>query len=209
MTKRKGWFLPETPDVLGMLRRQADVTIAGIEALVAWAGGDPAGGEDVRRFEHEADDRKRELRRALTDAFTTPIDAEDLYTMSERLDAVMNGAKDTVRESEVMELAPDEHVLAMAQQLAEGVRSLAVAFERLGAGGGNGDGEMATDAADAAVKSQRHLERIYRGAMSALLEVEDLREVMGRREIYRRFSRISEQLVEVAERVWYAVVKEG
>jgi uncharacterized protein Yka (UPF0111/DUF47 family) len=207
MTKRKGWFLPETPDVLGMLRRQAAVTIEGIEALVAWAGGAPDGAEDVRRCEHEADDRKRELRAALTEAFTTPLDAEDLYTMSERLDTVMNGAKDAVRESEVMEMPPDEHVLAMTQHLAEGVRDLAVAFDRLGKG--NGDGGAATDAADAAVKSQRQLERVYRGAMSALLQVEDLREVMARRELYRRFSRISSDLVEVAERVWYATVKEG
>jgi hypothetical protein len=50
---------------------------------------------------------------------------------------------------------------------------------------------------------------VYRGAMSALLQVEDLREVMARRELYRRFSRISSDLVEVAERVWYATVKEG
>ena len=45
--------------------------------------------------------------------------------------------------------------------------------------------------------------------MPALLEVEDLREVMGRRELYRRVSRISEILIQVADRVWYATVKEG
>jgi hypothetical protein len=39
--------------------------------------------------------------------------------------------------------------------------------------------------------------------------VEDLREVIGRRELYRRFSRVSEALTEAADRVWYATVKEG
>ena len=89
------WFLPETPDVLGMLRAQADATVEGLQALVAWAasGGDDAAADDVREAEHTADDRKRELRKALTEAFTTPLDAEDLYTMSERLDAVMNGPR--------------------------------------------------------------------------------------------------------------------
>jgi uncharacterized protein Yka (UPF0111/DUF47 family) len=193
-----------------MLREQARVTIEGVEALVAWAAGEPDGAERVRAIEHEADDRKRELRMALTEAYTTPIDAEDIYTMSVRLDAVMNGAKDAVRESEVMEIAPDEHVLAMCSLLAEGVRHLADAFAHLdGDDHPTGGGKAATDAADAAVKSQRQLERAYRGAMSALLEVEDLRAVMGSRELYRRFSRISEDLVEVAERVWYATFKEG
>jgi hypothetical protein len=207
---RRSWFLPETPDVLGMLRGQAEVTIDGVEALVSWGEGEPDAGDLVRDCEHRADDRKRELRRALTEAYTTPMDAEDVYTMSVRLDAVMNGAKDAVREAEIMRMAPDEHVRDMCQLLAEGVRHLADAFERLGPGRPQAEDERtATDAADDAVKSQRNLERVYRGAMSALLEVDDLREVMGRRELYRRFSRISEDLVEVAERVWYATFKEG
>jgi hypothetical protein len=45
--------------------------------------------------------------------------------------------------------------------------------------------------------------------MAALLEVDDLRDVTARRELYRRCSRIGEGAVEVAERVVYAVVKES
>ena len=203
------WFLPEDHDVLGMLRAQAAVTIEGLEALVAWATtGDDAEAERVRLLEHEADDRKREVRAALTESFTTPLDAEDLYTMSERLDGVMNGAKDAVREAEVMGIAPDTHVREMAQLLLEGVQKLDDAFGRLTKQGAKADGP-ATEAADAAIKTQRRLERVYRDAASALIEVDDLREVMGRRELYRRLSRISDEVVEVAERVWYATVKEG
>lgn len=202
------WFLPETPDVIGMLRRQAATSVDGLDALVRWAGGDASAAEEVRAKEHEADEHKRALRETLTVAFTTPLDAEDLYVMSDRLDRVLNGAKDAVRECEVMALGPDEHVRAMAACLLDGVRLLDEAFGRLrpeGRGGGPG----ATQAADAAVKTQRQLERIYRSAMSALLDVEDLREVMGRRELYRRFSRIGEDVEAVADRVWYAQVKEG
>ena len=108
------WFLPETLDVIGLLREQAAVTIGGLEALTEWAAGESAAAERVREFEHAADERKLELLKALTASFTTPIDAEDVFTMSERLDAVMNGAKDAVREAEVMDLPPDEHVLGMA-----------------------------------------------------------------------------------------------
>lgn len=206
---RRTWFLPETPDVLGMLEEQARVTVEGFEALVDWAAGDPTGLERVRQAEHRADERKRALRRALTEAYTTPLDAEDIYTLSERLDAVMNGAKDTVREAEVMAMAPDEHVLAMCSLLAEGVRHLAEAFARLRDRRPRSEGERATDAADAAIRSQRNLERVYRTAMSALLSVDDLREVVGRRELYRRLSRMSRDIMQVAERVWYATFKEG
>jgi hypothetical protein len=53
------------------------------------------------------------------------------------------------------------------------------------------------------------VEHAYRVAMSALLEVADLREVMGRREAYRRLSRLADHIHTVAERIWYTVVKEA
>jgi len=193
--------------VLGMLCEQAEVTSEGLRALADWGRGEERGAEVVRAYEHHADHHKRRLRKALTTAFTTPLDAEDLYVMSERLDAVMNGAKDAVREAEVMALEPDEAVAAMAALLAEGVDHLREAFQRLRAGK-HDDRSSATDAADAAVSSQRKVEKVYRKAMSSLLDVADLREVIARRELYRRFSRISEDLVEAADRVWYATVKE-
>ena len=59
------------------------------------------------------------------------------------------------------------------------------------------------------IKVERHIERAYRKAMAELLELDDLRDVTARRELYRRFSRIAELLTEVAERVWYAVIKES
>src|SRR4029450_7697719 len=148
--------------------------------------------------------------------FITPIDAEDLYVMSERLDGVLNGAKGTGQEAGVMGIGPDEAVAAMAALLADGARHLAMAFERLdprrrskGGVGGTGGGAAAGAARRERRRRQRQRERGYLQAASALLEVEDLREVMGRRELYRRVSRISEILIQVADRVWYATVKEG
>jgi hypothetical protein len=45
--------------------------------------------------------------------------------------------------------------------------------------------------------------------MSALLEEADLYEVAARRELYRRLARTSDGLTDVAERVWYSVLKES
>ena len=63
--------------------------------------------------------------------------------------------------------------------------------------------------ADAAIKSVRRVEHVYRSAMSALLRVDDPREVMAWREVYRRLSRIGDHIHGVAERVWYAMMKEA
>lgn len=206
-------FLPDTPDVLGMLVQQAEVTVEGMDALVRWSDGDPDVSDAVRDAEHRADEFKRLLRLALRTSFLTPLDAEDLYSLSERLDAALNQAKDAVREAEVMGIEPNGPEHDMANHLAEGAGHLLDAFRSLaGAESGPRSASVpreATDCADAAVKSQRRVERVYRASMSALIDEEDLREVMGRRELYRRLARVGDTIVEVAERVWYAAVKEG
>jgi uncharacterized protein Yka (UPF0111/DUF47 family) len=202
VTSRR-WFLPENPNLLAMLCDQAAITVEAMHALVKWSIGDPAAERTVRDCEHRADDVKRELWRTLREAFSPPLDAEDLYTLSADLDQVLNAAKDLVREMEVMDMEPDAPTHEMVSFLADAVGHLAEAFRCLGSA------DDATQAADSAIKSQRRVEHTYRSAMSALLEVPDLREVVARREIYRRLSRIGDLVHSVAERVWYSVVKEA
>jgi uncharacterized protein len=202
--RRRRWFLPESPDVLGMLRHQLAVTVAGMDAFAVWAGGDTTAAAAVRDYEHRADEARRELHTTLKDAFVTPLEPEDLFALSRGLDRILNQAKDLVRESEVMDCAPDAALAEMAALLAAAVRSLDPAIVRL-----EPRSDDATDAADAVVKQARRLERVYRAAMAELLTVDDLREVMARRELYRRCSRMGESAVEVAERVLYAAVKES
>ena len=200
---RGRWFLPEAPDLIGILVRQAAVTREGVEALVAWAGGDESQAAAVRDAEHRADEVRRELQRTLTTAFTTPLEPEDLFSLSRGLDEVANAAKNAVREAEVMAMPGDAHLEAMSRTVLRGVGLLAEAFARLA-----DDRAAATAAAEAAIKSQRDVEREYRGAMAELIVETDLREVLGRRELYRRLARIGDLVVAVAEGVLYAVIKE-
>jgi uncharacterized protein Yka (UPF0111/DUF47 family) len=202
--KLRRWFLPHEPDVLGLLAQQLAVIREGMEAFATWAGGDASAEAIVRDCEHRADAIRRDLHSALRDAFVTPIEPEDLYALSRDSDEVLNQAKDAVRESEVMACAPDAALGEMAETLAQATRQLEEAISHLGA-----RSELASDAANAAVKSDRRVEHIYRIAMAALLETDDLREVTARRELYRRCSRMGETVVDVAERIQYAVVKES
>ena len=198
------WFLPETPDVLALLRAQLSITIEGMNAFAAWAAGDTQAQAVVRDCEHRADSARRELHRTLRAAFVTPLEPEDLFSLSRGIDRIINQAKDAVRESEVMACRPDRPIAKMAAHLAEAVRSLDAAIAGLAP-----ESRDTTAEADEAVKAARSVERVYRAAMADLLTVDDLREVMARRELYRRGARIAESVVDVAERLQYAVVKEG
>lgn len=196
------WFLPRTPDVLATLREQCAVTVGGLDAFIEWSSGNGDRGLAVREAEHTADDVRRRLQQELRVAFSVPLDAEDIYTLSERLDTVLNDAKNAVREAEVMNIRPDEHLAAMATSILSGVHHLASAFDVLAR-----DQDRATAAADAAISATREVERRYRIAMSEAMELEDVRELFSRRELYRRYARMGDQVVRVADRVWYAVVK--
>jgi uncharacterized protein Yka (UPF0111/DUF47 family) len=202
---RAHWFLPEAPDVLGMLQEQSEIAIEGLDSLVAWAGGDTAAADRLRQAEHHADKKKRELRGALTKAFSTPLEPEDIFELSRGLDEILNMAKNVAGEAEAMHSPPDLATAEMAGELAEGTRRLAEAFAMFA----KDDRHGATTTADRAIKDQRHLQHTYREAMSALIENPDIREVAARREIYRRLARCGDELVRVAERVWYSVLKES
>jgi uncharacterized protein Yka (UPF0111/DUF47 family) len=216
MSTRTRWFLPETPDVIGMLQTQAEITVRGMDAFAEWAGGATARADDVRAAEHDCDEVRRTLVDAVSEAFTTPLQPEDLFQLSRDLDKVINGAKNTVREAEAMDFPPDQATADMAVLLAEGVRHLQTAFNALAARRRKGTAARlsastvsATEAADAAVKSQRNLERIYRAAAGELLGLTDISVVTARREFYRRISAISDDIVSVADRIWYSQVKES
>jgi hypothetical protein len=199
------WFLPQTPDVLGMLRRQAAITVEGMDELVAWANGDAEAAERLRKHEHRADDSKRELREALTEAFSTPLEPEDIFELSRGIDEIVNDAKNLVGEAEAMRTEPDAAIVEMTEEISAGTKRLAGALELLEAG----DRAGATAAADRAVKDQRHLQHTYRTSMSALVEVRDPHELAARRELYRRLARTGDELARVAERIWYSVLKES
>ncbi len=198
------WFLPQSPDLIGLLVRQGEVTIEGMDAFSAWSRGDPNQGEIVRGIEHRANLASREVLTAIRGAFVTPISPEDVYEISERLDAVLNSAKNLVREAELLDMEPDGAMAEMADLAALGVHDLVAALPHL-----SSEPDRATDCADAAVHHQHALEHVYRRAMSALLHIDDLHEVTGRRELYRRSARMGDSIVGVAHRVWYAVVKEA
>lgn len=198
------WFLPDTPDLLGMLSSQLDVTMEGMDAFAAWAGGDARAATMVHDLEHRADQVKRDLQRTLRGAFITPLEPEDLFALSQDIDRVLNQAKDLVGESEVMACPPDGVVAEMATQMCAAMRELASSLARLPSARGE-----AVEAGERAVKLTRKVEKTYRRGMASLLELDDLREVIARRELYRRCSRIAVAVEEVAERVAYAVAKDS
>jgi uncharacterized protein Yka (UPF0111/DUF47 family) len=201
---RRRWFLPDAPDVLGLLRAQVSVTIRGLDAFHDWALGDPSAAARVRELERAGDTGKRELLNALRVAFVTPLEPEDAFALSRGIDRLLNYASDLIDESEAMACEPDARIATMAELVGSALGHLDAAVAAL-----VDDPDAATEAADAAIREARRFEHVYYEGMAALLDVDDRNQRIARRELYRSCSRLAETVVDVAERVIYAVMKES
>ena len=204
MKRKRRWFLPDTPDLVGQLRVQAGITLEGVEAFAAWAGGDTAAGETLRDIEHRGDAAKRELLEQLREAFVTPLAPEDLFALSRGIDWILDYTRDLARESVAMKCPPDARVAEMAEFLREAVTQIESAVGNL-----QSDGAAASASADVAIKTVRRMGIAYYQGMAELLDVQSRPERIGSRELYRRCDRIGEEVIDVAERIIYSVVKES
>jgi uncharacterized protein len=200
--KRGRWFLPESPDVHGLLRAQCAVTIEGADAFVAWAAGESGAVGALREIESRGDVAKRELLNQLQEAFVTPLEPEDVFALSRGIDWILDYIRDLVSEAEAMGCTADVGIAEMAGALAQAVRRIDEAIANLGV-----DAGRASAAADEAIKAERHLEHVYYDGMARLLEIDERNERIALRELYRACERIGETVVDVAERVIYAGVK--
>jgi len=200
--KRHRWFLPDEPDVIGLLAAQIAETLQGLDALAAWAGGSAAAATTVRNAEHKGDMAKQAVLRAATEAFVTPIEPEDLFALSQGIDWLLNRSRDLVNEATAMGVAPDDRMEAMVTLLRDSLREIGEAVASL-----PNDPDKATAAANAAINAKAPLEHVYYDGMAALLENPDQRDRIARRELYRAIARIGDAEVMAAERVIYSVMK--
>jgi len=198
------WFLPETPDVLGLLRSQLGVAIEGTGRFASWAGGEDVELTEMREIQRRGELAQRELLNALRIAFVIPIEPEDLFTISQGTSRILGAAAGLVGEAAVLKCGPDEELAGMAALIATSVENIDAAV-----GGLDSSGTRATVEADRAIERVRELRGYYYRGMAITLELDNRGERIARRELYRRCSRIGDTAVDVAERVIYSVVKQS
>jgi len=209
VAKRKNfaWFnrmFEPSVDFYDMLNRQAAKTLEGMEALDQWINdGAQKRGQVVRDLERDADELKLELERKLVESFITPIDREDLYDLSARLDEVINAAKSTVREIEALEVsANDRYLQEMSQILIEGTRCLMLSFAALKC-----DPAEASQQAFLARKSENRFTKVYRQAMRNLFKLDDCKQILRVKEVYRSLLQAAERIDVVGEKLLHVIVK--
>jgi uncharacterized protein len=203
LSRLLGRFFPKMPDFFGMLTeqcRQVCKTTGLLVEFMETANHDI--GKQIRKDEHEADRVKIHNLHTLNEAFSTPIDREDLYRAIMDLDEVVNYCKTTVSEMEVLGLQPDKHCLEMAMHIKLGSDALLQGFGRLA----TSPGEAAADA-DAARKAERRVEKAYRRAIADLFQGDNYIHMFKQREIYRHLANAADRMAHCANTLHDIVVK--
>ena len=194
---------PKTPDFFSLLTEQCQHVAHSTGLLVEFMeSGDPATGLKIRQDEHEADHIKVRNLHTLNEAFSTPIDREDLYRAIIDLDEIVNYCKTTVSEMDVLALAPDKHCLEMAMHIKLGADALTLGYGKLAKQPG-----AAAEDADTARKAERKVEKIYRRAIAELFQGDDYIHMFKRREIYRHLSNAADRMANCANTLHDIVVK--
>lgn len=207
-------IVPPIPDFYGMLEAQADNLRATVAALADYL---EASEENLATQVHTLVDRGHNLRdttlHRLYRSFITPIDREDIYTLSITIDHILDYIKNTVREVEVLQVNTDVWMQRMTEELTEGAASLALGLARLRAG-------QAEDVAHTVQTraAERRVEDLYRDALQTMFQGEEYQKLAGentapavrecldfvvtrikRREVYRHLSNAADRLAHAGE----------
>jgi uncharacterized protein Yka (UPF0111/DUF47 family) len=194
---------PKVPDFFQMLTEQNIKVSNTVNLLVEFMEhGDPMIADALKQNVHEADLIKVRNLHELNDAFSTPIDREDIYRSIMALDDIVMYCKTTVHEMDVLGVAPDDFMRDVSHCIQEGVDALANGFAKLR----TTPATAALDA-DAARKAERHAEKLYRKALPILFEGTDYINMFKRREIYRHLTNAAEHMALCANRLHDIVVK--
>ena len=166
LARLKARVIPEMPDFYALLIAQCEITVEGTGQLVQYLKeGEPEHGMRMRRLEHEGDRLRARNLDTLHRSFATPMDREDFYDAIMAIDEILNYAKTSVRELEILELVPDQPMADMAELVNAGTRALLQALHCL-----EHQPETAARHSEQARKAERAIEKVYRGALASLLD---------------------------------------
>ena len=183
---------PKVPNFFALLAEQSSQVGLSAGLLVEYMGsGSSDVGKRVVDAEHEGDRLKVRNLTLLNEAFSTPIDREDLHRAIINLDEIINSCNTIVAEmnSDVLALRADKYCLEMAMCLKEGAEALAAGYGRLGS-----DPKTGRSDAEKADKAGRNLTRTHRRALAELFNDSDFHNIFRRKEIYNQLLRAGDRL---------------
>ncbi|MBP6470359.1 MAG: DUF47 family protein [Chloroflexi bacterium] len=203
----KRFLKPRQNDFLDLMIRQGEFAVAVVEALQAYLKKqNDKKSIRARQLENEADEVQRILVHDLMNTFVTPIDREDIFSLSRALDNFIDYVYDTVEELEIFDLEAQGPVLVIADLLHEMASELHLALQRLIDHPG-----VASEHARRVKSLENRVEDVYRRSLAELFQgpqdIAQVMEILKTREVLRHLSNAADQGDIAADTIMDIVVK--
>ena len=203
----KRFLKPRQNDFLDLMIRQGEFAVAVVEALQAYLKKqNDKKSIRARQLENEADEVQRILVHDLMNTFATPIDREDIFSLSRALDNFIDYVYDTVEELEIFDLEAQGPVLVIADLLHEMASELHLALQRLIDHPG-----VASEHARRVKSLENRVEDVYRHSLAELFQgpqdIAQVMEILKTREVLRHLSNAADQGDIAADTIMDIVVK--
>ncbi len=200
-------FKPRPNNFLLLITQQAELTLKGLEYLKLYMDTHTLdAAEKLTATEKEADEVRRILIDELNRTFVTPIDREDIHTLSRAIDDMLDYAYSTVDEMEILKVKPTDYMLRIASLLRDAAAELHLAVQRL-----KEHPNVANDHAQRAKALENRVEGVYREALADLFtgpeDVKHVVKMLKTREVYRHLSNAADRGDEAANVIADIVVK--
>ncbi|MDN7024566.1 DUF47 family protein [Methanoculleus sp. FWC-SCC1] len=195
-------ILPREYDFEGMLADQAAETLAGVRTLVHWLDTEPLEKPAaLLRIEEDVDEMRYDMEAKLIDAFSTPFDRQDIYTISRRMDYILNFSKETAQEMHAFGVRPDVPIRAMAAALLRGTEHVADAVNVM-----SSDRVRVEEMIQETREAINEIEAVYITSMAELLHTDDAMNALRKREIYHHLRDAGRALRDTVDILHTAVV---
>jgi uncharacterized protein len=189
------------------LCEQATMTVAALDALLDYMKKpSEKNAQRIHRLEHDADEVRRILIDELNRTFVTPIDRQDIFSLSRVIDDVLDYADSTIMEMEILSVKPNNYLVRMTSLLRDAAEEIRLSMERL-----ENHPAVANEHAAKAKALENRMEGVYREAIADLFHgpknVDHVVEMLKLREIYRHMSNAADRGDEAANIISDIVVK--
>lgn len=186
-----------------MLLDQALKVEEGLGALVRFTH-DPSkeNAKTVDMIEEEADELRRIIADELNHTFVTPIDREDIFTLSRAVDDIMDYGDTTVEEMVLFEIEPNDYITKMVDALYNAAKDISLGIRHL-----NKHPGVCSDHLMRAKKAENFIEHCYRQGLVELFKTNDVIKILKTREVYRHLSNAADRVSESADIIGDILVK--
>lgn len=186
-----------------MLFLQAQSNALGVDALFRWLKtGSEKDSQALNKHVKKADEIRMEMEKNLTEAFVTPFDRGDIYSISVGMNRVLKYAESTLISMKAFNVEANNTIVNMVEQLKTGVDVFAEAVNNLEKNHGKSEEAVAQMRA-----THCEIEKLYIDGMFFVYAGSNPMEAIKKREVYHHIKDASTNLEETVDVLHRIIVR--